>query len=338
MKIVIDAMGGVREPLEIIRGALEAAEEDDVQVILTGPGDAILKCLDQLGYRDLPGNVEVANASEIITEEDAPALSARQKPDASMTVALRMLRDGGADALVSAGGAGALLAGATLILKRLKGVRRAALAPEVPCEGGTVLLVDPGTNVECLPEHLVQFARMGTVYARKAIREGMPRVGLLNSSAEPEAGTALQREAFRLMTEEAAAGRLRFVGNVTADRALMGDCDVLVSDGVSGGVLRDAVAGAFEVMLTRLRETLTESAAGRLAVRIAPKKFDALEEEFSEAGRGGSILLGVTKPVVRVGGAGDAAAVRRAVRQAALLVRSGVSGELAGVMGSEEET
>ena len=337
MKIVIDVMGGVREPLEIVRGAMEAAEEGDVQIILTGPGDAILKCLDQLGYRDLPGNVEVANATEIITGEDAPALSARQKPDASMTVALRMLRDGGADALVSAGGAAALLAGATLILKRLKGVRRAALAPEVPCAGGTMLLVDPGANVECLPEQLVQFARMGTVYARKAMREGMPRVGLLNAATEPETGTPLQREAFRLMTEEAAAGRLCFVGNVTADRALMGDCDVLVSDGVSGGILRDAVSGAFVLLLAKLRETLTESGAGRLAGRIGRRGFRALEKEFSEAGRGGSILLGVTKPVVRVGGAGDAAAVRRAVSQAALLVRSGISGELAGAMDTEEE-
>ena len=200
-----------------------------------------------------------------------------------------------------------------------------------------MLLVDPGANVECLPEQLVQFARMGTVYARKAMREGMPRVGLLNAATEPETGTPLQREAFRLMTEEAAAGRLCFVGNVTADRARMGDCDVLVSDGVSGGILRDAVSGAFVLLLAKLRETLTESGAGRLAGRIGRRGFRALEKEFSEAGRGGSILLGVTKPVVRVGGAGDAAAVRRAVSQAALLVRSGISGELAGAMDTEEE-
>ena len=194
MRILIDAMGGDHAPEAIVKGAIDAAAEFGVQIVLVGRGEAILKSLTTLGLDTLPKGVEVANADGVVTMEDDPATVLRARPDSSMVVGLRLLAEGGGDAFISAGSTGALLSAATLVVKRVKGIRRAAMCPEIPTKTGSTLLIDCGANAECTPEFLVQFALMGSLYARKVQGKAAPKVGLLNIGAEPGKGTPRQKE------------------------------------------------------------------------------------------------------------------------------------------------
>ena len=200
MKIIVDAMGGDNAPLEIVKGALMAAKEFGVDITLVGQGEAILRSLEELGEGDLPGNVEIANATQVVEMEDDPATVTKFKADSSMTVGLKLLHEGMADAMVSAGSTGALLSGATLVVKRVKGVRRACLAPvaPTPSNGGTVL-VDVGANAECTPEYLLQFAFMGYYFAKSVKGIDRPKVGLLNIGVEETKGNELYKETYKLL-------------------------------------------------------------------------------------------------------------------------------------------
>lgn len=324
MKIVIDAMGGRHAPMEIIRGAMDAAADQDLYLILTGRGEEILRCLAQLGYATLPGNVEVGNAPDVVTVDDDPASVLREKEHSSMAAALRMLAEGTADAMVSAGSAGALLTGAEQIVKRLAGVQRAAFASMLPGAQGGVLLLDSGSNAECTPEMLAQFAAMGAGYMkrRKLILE--PRVGLLNIGSEESAGGVLHREAYALLAAEAEAGRLNFVGNVEADMALTGACDVLAADGFGGSVLLKGLEAMGGLMTARLRELLKAKGRTRIAAKLAAKELGVLKAQYSPEEIGSSVLLGVRKPVVKAHGASDARTVKNAIVHAAQLVKSAV--------------
>ena len=193
MRILIDAMGGDHAPEAIVKGAIDAAAEFGVQIVLVGRGEAILKSLTTLGLDTLPKGVEVANADDVVTMEDDPATVLRARPDSSMVVGLRLLAEGGGDAFISAGSTGALLSAATLVVKRVKGIRRAAMCPEIPTKTGSTLLIDCGANAECTPEFLVQFALMGSLYARKVQGKAAPKVGLLNIGSEPGKGHARSR-------------------------------------------------------------------------------------------------------------------------------------------------
>ena len=203
MRILIDAMGGDHAPEAIVKGAIDAAAEFGVQIVLVGRGEAILKSLTTLGLDTLPKGVEVANADDVVTMEDDPATVLRARPDSSMVVGLRLLAEGGGDAFISAGSTGALLSAATLVVKRVKGIRRAAMCPEIPTKTGSTLLIDCGANAECTPEFLVQFALMGALYARKVQGKAAPKVGLLNIGSEPGKGTPLQKETYALLTKAA---------------------------------------------------------------------------------------------------------------------------------------
>lgn len=341
MKIVIDAMGGDNAPMEIVRGALLAAEDRNIQIILAGRGEDILRCLSEMGLGTLPENVEVANAADVITMEEDPIAAARYKTEASMTVAMRMLRDSGADAMVSAGSTGALLSCATLMLKRLRGVRRAALAPILPSKTGGLLLIDSGATADCSPEYFLQYARMGTVCARKTLRIPEPRVGLLNIGAEPTKGGALWREAYSLLDAAGKEGQFRFVGNMEAGTAICGGCDVLVADGMTGNVMLKTVEGMAELMLWEMDELLTKNGKSRLAEKLIFREMEDIRQRYDGREIGGTILLGVTKPVVKAHGSSGAKAVCTAIRQAVRLTKSGLIGELtaelnAGKSGREE--
>ena len=256
MRIIVDAMGGDNAPVEIIKGSVMAAEELGLEVVLTGRGEEILRCLGELGYKDLPRGIEVANASEVVLVEDDPANVIRTKKDSSLVVGLRLLRDGGGDAFVSAGSTGAVLSGATLIVKRIHGIRRAALAPIIPSSTGGSLLVDCGANVECTPEYLLQFAYMGSFYMKKVKGIENPRVGLVNNGTERTKGPALQRETWQLLNAAGEAGRINFIGNIEGREVLLGGCDVAVSDGFSGNVMLKGAEGMGLLILQALSRKL----------------------------------------------------------------------------------
>ena len=221
MRILVDAMGGDLAPDEIVKGAVHAQQELGAEIVLVGQRAAIEACL-----RNEQAKLEIIDASEVITMDDDPSTATRRKKDASMTVALNMLRDGKGDAVVSAGSTGALLTGATLIVKRIHGIRRAALAPVLPNGDAGVMLIDCGANADCTPEYLLQFAYMGSYYARTMLGIAAPRVGLLSNGTEDHKGSELQHETFPLLKAADAAGRIRFVGNVEASQVFSGDVDV----------------------------------------------------------------------------------------------------------------
>ena len=203
MKIIIDAMGGDNAPLEIVKGALLGMEHWGVEVLLTGDTEAILRALRDCGHDTIPHGMEIVHTSETVDMCDDPSKVFRHKKDTSMGVGLTLLRDGKADALVSAGSTGALLAGATLITKRIRGIRRAAMAPVIPTTGGRAVLIDCGANAECTPEYLLQFAYLGSFYAGRVLGLECPRVGLLNIGTEDSKGTDLQKAALALLRQGA---------------------------------------------------------------------------------------------------------------------------------------
>ena len=316
MRIIVDAMGGDNAPVEIIKGSVMAAEELGLEVVLTGRGEEILRCLGELGYKDLPRGIEVANASEVVLVEDDPANVIRTKKDSSLVVGLRLLRDGGGDAFVSAGSTGAVLSGATLIVKRIHGIRRAALAPIIPSSTGGSLLVDCGANVECTPEYLLQFAYMGSFYMKKVKGIENPRVGLVNNGTERTKGPALQRETWQLLSAAGEAGRINFIGNIEGREVLLGGCDVAVSDGFSGNVLLKGAEGMGLLILQELKNGLMSSTKSKVAAALLKDTFKDLKKRFDVSEVGGTLLLGISKTVVKAHGSCDAYAFRSAIVQA----------------------
>ena len=222
MKIIVDAMGGDNAPQCNVRGALHAVKEYGAEVVLVGRGEDILRCLKEDGIDTLPAGVEIAHADQVVEICDNPATAFKEKKDSSLTVGLNLLKNGAADAFVSAGSTGAILSAATLLVKRIRGIRRAALAPVVPTGAGGAVLIDCGATAECTPEYLLQFAFMGSYYAERVLGRPEPKVGLLNIGVEESKGMDLQREAYALLKQAGEAGRIHFVGNVEAREAVYG--------------------------------------------------------------------------------------------------------------------
>ncbi len=326
MKIIIDAMGGDNAPLEIVKGAIEAHQETGVELVLVGSGEEILRCFQTLGLGNLPDGVSIVNASEVVTMEDDPARACRDKPDSSMTVALNLLKEGLGDAAVSAGNTGALLSGATLIVRRLRGIRRAALSPTVPnALGGESILLDVGANVDCTEEYLLQFAFMGEAYARFVLGVERPKVGLLNIGAEATKGGKLQKAVYALLKKAGDEGKLNFIGNVEASEVLSGKADVVVTDGYSGNVMLKAMEGMVGFMMNELKGVFTASLKNKLAAAAVKGDLKAMKQKLSV---GGSIMLGIQKPVIKAHGSSKAADIRAAIGQAAKVASSGTMEEI----------
>ena len=234
MKIILDAMGGDNAPDAVVRGALEAAKEFGVQIVLVGRGADILASMKAQGWDTLPDGVELANAEDVVDMHCDPAAVVKQHPNSSLVLGARMLAQGGGDAFISVGNTGALLTAATLLVKRIRGIRRAAFSPVLPTKDGHAILIDAGANAECTPEFLLQFGCMGSFYAQKALGIESPRVGLLNNGAEDTKGDPLHREAHQLLKRAGEQGTIHFVGNVEARDVPFGAADVIVADGFSG--------------------------------------------------------------------------------------------------------
>jgi glycerol-3-phosphate acyltransferase PlsX len=328
MRIIVDAMGGDKAPEEIVKGAVEAAVEFGVNVTLTGREEEIRRCLKEQGELGSSALISVVNATEVISMEDDPSTATRRKKDSSMSVALNLLRDGEGDACVSAGSTGALLTGATLTVKRIRGVRRACLAPVLPNGGRGVMLLDGGANVECTAEYLLQFAYMGSFYSHRILGCASPRVGLLNIGTEETKGTELQKQAYSLLSQARDAGRLRFVGNTEARELFSGNVDVLVCDGFSGNILLKSAEGSVVFVLGLIRDALMSSTRTKLAAAMIKNDLKQLKKRLDVREVGGTALLGISKPVIKAHGSSDARAIRSAVSQAIRFIEAGVISEI----------
>ncbi len=324
MRIIVDAMGGDNAPQAPVLGALEAAKEYGVDVILVGRGEAILEVLRENGIADLPGGVEIAHAEQVVEMCDNPATAFKDKKDSSLTVGLNLLKDGTGDAFVSAGSTGALLSGATLLAKRIKGIRRAAMAPVVPTGGGGAVLIDCGATAECKPEYLLQFAFMGSYYAERTLKRPEPKVGLLNIGVEPGKGTDLQRETYMLLRKAGDEGRINFVGNVEAREAVEGAVDVIVADGYSGNIFLKTMEGAGLFLGREIKKLFMKNLKTKLAALMVKSELRDFKKLMDAGEVGGTALLGISKPVIKAHGSSDARAIKNAVRQAVEFSKAGI--------------
>lgn len=328
MKIIVDAMGGDNAPFEIVKGAVMAAEELNIDIILTGKGEEILGSLQKLGKKELPRGIEIAHASEVIHMHDDPVAVIRTKKDSSMAVGLRMLKEGVGDAMVSAGNTGALLSGSTLIVKRVNGIRRAALAPFIPNSGNGVLMIDCGANIECTPEHLLQFAFMGSYYVKSVIGYPDPRVGLLNIGVEETKGTELQREVYGLLNRAHKDERINFIGNIEARDVLLGSCDVVVCDGFTGNILLKSIEGASLFFAAEIKKIFVKNWISKLAAIFVKNNIAAFKNKMDAEQIGGTALLGISKPVIKAHGSSNARAMSSAIRQAVATVNAGIVADI----------
>ena len=317
MKIIIDAMGGDLAPEAPVLGALQGAKDFGAQITLVGRGEEILQVMKKNGISDLPEGVEIANADDVVDMHDDPATVLHKRKNSSMVVGLRMLAEGQGDAFISAGSTGALLTGATLLVKRVKGIRRAAMGPAMPNKaGGKTVILDCGANAECTPEFLLQFGLVGSLYAKKCLGIENPRVGLLNIGAEDSKGTPLQKEAYGLLQEAGSRGLLNFTGNVEARDVPMGAVDVVVCDGFSGNVLLKSIEGTAAFMGSLVSRMFKKNALTKVAALLCSSGIKSLKKLLDYREIGGTQFLGIRKPVIKAHGSSDAKAFSNAVGQA----------------------
>ena len=328
MKIIVDAMGGDNAPGEIVKGALAAHEEYGTEIVLVGQAARILKAVEDCGEKTLPSGVEIRDASEVVEIADDPATAFKKKKDSSLTVGLNMLKEGLGDGFVSAGSTGALLSGATLVVKRIRGIRRAALAPTIPVLGGKAILCDAGANAECTPEYLLQFAFLGSYYAQRVLGVERPRVGLLNIGAESEKGDTLRHEAYAALDAAGQAGRIHFIGTIEASDAMLGGANVIVADGFTGNVMLKSLEGTAKFMSKELKTMFLSGAKTKVAALLMKEQMAGFKKLMDPSEVGGTPFLGITKPVIKAHGGSDARAIQNAVRQAEAFAKSGFTADV----------
>ena len=324
MRIILDAMGGDNAPEAVVKGAVRAKKELGVDITLVGIENRVRQCLKNEGCED----IDVVNATEIVTMNDDPSTATRRKKDSSMAVALKMLSDGQGDAVVSAGSTGALLTGATLTVKRIRGIRRAAMAPVLPAGEHGVMLIDCGANVECTAEYLLQFAFMGSFYAKKIMGCDNPRVGLLNVGTEPEKGGELQHQAFALLENAAKEGRINFIGNVEGTDVFSGKVDVVVTDGFTGNVLLKTTEGVIKFLMGSLKGVFYKSTVNKLAAAVLKNDLSEMKKSMDVNEVGGTAMIGIAKPVIKAHGSSDERSIFAAIRQAVSFVNANVIADI----------
>ncbi|MCD8127889.1 MAG: phosphate acyltransferase PlsX [Clostridiales bacterium] len=328
MNIIIDAMGGDLAPAEPVRGALRAHKELGCDITLVGQEEDIRKVLAD-DKTDLPEGVTIVNATEVVEICDVPARVCLRKKDSSMSVGLRMVRDGKGDAFISAGSTGALLSGATLIVRRIPGIKRAAVAPVVPTGAGSAVLIDAGANAECTAEYMLQFAFMGSFYAEKVLGRENPRVGLINIGAEPSKGSELYKEVYALLKQAGDAGRINFVGNVEPTSLASPDAvDVLVADGFVGNIVLKTMEGTANFIVQGLKDLFMTNTKTKMGYLMIKGDMGGFKKMLDSRETGGTAFLGVQAPVIKAHGNSDAFAFFNAVKQAIQFVSAGVEQEI----------
>ncbi len=322
MKIIIDAFGGDNAPLEIIKGARLARDEYKIDIALTGKKSEIERVAEENNI-DI-SDIDIADAPGIITMEDDPASVIKTKSDSSMALGFKMLSEGGGDAFISAGNSGALVVGATMIIKRIKGIKRPAFAPVLPTLKGCTMLIDGGANVECRPEMLLQFGIMGSIYMNRVMGIKSPRVGLANCGAEEHKGTPLYQETYQLLKSSG----LNFVGNVEGRGVPEGESDVVVADGFTGNIILKMYEGVAAALMGRIKDVFTSGIKNKLAAALVLSDMKAMKKEFDYNEYGGSPLLGTSKPVFKAHGSSKARTIKSAVGLTAEFVKNNVVSEI----------
>ena len=326
MKIVVDAMGGDFAPKVNVDGAIDALREfDDVEIILAGPQELIEKTIgeyaDQPAYEKVKARLLIADASEVITTEEHPVMALRRKKNSTFNVGMDIVRRKEAQAFVSAGSTGAVMAGAMFKIGRIKGVARPALAAPLPVPGRTMLLVDAGANTDCKPEWINQFAMMGSIYMNRVMGVETPEVGLVNIGVEEAKGNEQAQAAHALMKKQDV---YKFIGNVEARDTMAGLCDVLAADGFIGNVVLKNTEGVISALFKLLKGGLMSNTKGKVAALLAKDTFKSLKKSFDSTEVGGVPLLGVEGAVIKAHGNSNARAIFCAIRQARTVVETGV--------------
>lgn len=320
MKIIVDAFGGDNAPLEVIKGCARAVKELGISIILTGKESAIRKCASENDI-SLSG-IDIAHTDDVFDIHDEPKEIVKSGKNSSMGLGLTLLADGKGDAFVSAGSTGALVMGATFIVKRIKGIKRIAPSPILPAEKGSFILLDAGANTECRPDMLVQFAIMGSAYMEKVMGIKNPSVGLLNIGAEETKGRELDIEAYGLLKKSG----LNFIGNIEARDMPRGEFRVVVTDGFTGNIALKLYEGMGSFFSRKIKWIF--SGSGKVGALFSLGKIKKFRKQMDYKEVGGSVLLGVRKPVIKAHGSSDATAFFNAVRQAKRCVEANVTGEI----------
>ncbi len=330
MKIILDAMGGDNAPQATVLGALDAVRDFGGKIALVGRSEEILQVLKEEGIDALPAGLEIVHAEQVVDAHEDPTAAVRKQKNSSMMVALKMLADGEGDAVISAGSTGALLTGATLIVKRVKGIRRAAMGPVMPNKaGGKTVILDCGANAECTAEFLLQFALVGSLYAKTYLGVENPKVGLLNIGSEESKGTPLQKETYALLQQASEKGLINFVGNAEARDVPLGMVDVVVCDGFSGNVLLKSIEGTAMFMGSLMKHKIFKrNFLSMIGYLFCKKGVDEVMGMLDYRTIGGTQFLGISKPVIKAHGSSDALAFRNAVRQAMDAAKTDFSAEL----------
>ena len=331
MKIAIDAFGGDNAPDEVVKGAVDAVKEYGVDIVLTGDTKKLDECFERLGLSK--DHITFEQADGVIEIEDNPKMILKEKKNCSMGVAMQMVADGRADAMISAGSTAALVMGGTLIVKRIKGVKRPSLTPVMPGLNNMYILLDGGANVDCRPDMLRQFAVMGSVYMNKIMGVDNPKVGLLNVGAEEEKGRELEQETYALLKNST----LNFTGNVEARNAALGEVDVVVTDGFTGNIYLKTVEGMGKFMKASLKKIFFRNLGTMIGAMFTMKGIKEISKQMDYRETGGSPLLGTAKPVLKAHGSSDALAFKNAVRQAKDFVERNVIAEMEKVLSENTE-
>lgn len=321
MNIMIDGMGGDHAPEEIVKGAVQAAKEISGTVSIIGREERINECLQALNWNG--DNIEVVNATEVISNNESPAMAVRKKKDSSISKGMRMLKEGEVDAFISGGSTGALLSAGLLILGRIRGIKRPAIAAFFPKIGmnDTSLILDCGANAESRPEYLLQYGIMGSIFVEKVKGIENPEVMLLNVGAEAEKGDPLHKESFELLRN----ADINFKGNCEGRDVPFGCCDVVVTDGFSGNVFLKSSEGVALAVMKRIKQKMTEGLVAKAGALLSYNKLKEIKKEFDYSEEGGAPILGLKGPVLKIHGSSKANAVYNAILKAVPYVEQDVT-------------
>lgn len=318
--IAVDAMGGDLAPASAIEGAIAAiAENPDISIMLVGNVDKISGILDSHSYDK--NRIQIIHAATIIENDDSPTIAIKTKKDSSIVVGLNLVKTKDAQAFVSAGSTGAILAGATLILKRVSGVSRPALATLLPSLSGYTFLVDSGANMDCKPEYLVQFAQMGSVYMREIMGIANPKVGLVNVGTEEGKGNELAKAAYDLLK----SANINFVGNIEGRNIPLGEVDVAVCDGFVGNVTLKFAEGFAKGMMTMLKQELMSSNVSKIGAALSKGAYGRLRKRFDYTEVGGAPFIGLNALVVKAHGSSNAKAMKNAINQCTSFIKTDIA-------------
>lgn len=319
MRIVVDAFGGDNAPLEIVKGASEASTQFKTEITLTGNKQIIEQVITENNLKFF-GNLVIVDTDDVISMHDDPTSILKAHSNSSMALAFKELCDNRADAFVSAGSTGAIVVGGTLIVKRIKGIKRPALGGLIPSPNGHYMLMDMGANAECRPEMLSQFGIMASVYLEKVEGIQNPKIGLLNIGVEETKGDELRVEAYKLLSE----APINFVGNIESREMPKGVCDAVIADGYTGNIALKLIEGTSITLFKMVKNVLYKNIFNKIAALIIKKDLYTLKSMMDSSEVGGAPLLGVNKPVIKAHGSSDAKAIKNAIRQAIIFTEKNV--------------